>query len=162
MGKMTSAARARIERKLRTACANTPEANARKGRSRVTNGAELLPTTPGTSVWARLMRDVIASMQNHLGGEDNVSEPQRMLVRRVGAFEAELVHFEDKFARVRSEGGAPAPTDIDLYSKMASAQRRLLEAIGLSRVSRDCTPDLQSYMASKEYTDELELEPEDA
>ena len=109
--------------------------------SRLTNGrGDLLPSIDGRSTWARLMRDVIGSMMNHLGGEDYATEPQRMLVRRVAAFEAELVFLEDGFARTRSEGGAPDPVDLDLYSRMASAQRRHLEAIGLSRVPRDITP----------------------
>ena len=78
------------------------------------------------------MRDTIQSMLTHLGGEDYASEPQRMLSRRVGAFEAELIHLEDKFARARAEGREPVTADFDLYSRMSSAQRRLLEAVGLS------------------------------
>jgi hypothetical protein len=76
-------------------------------------------------------------MMAHLGGEDYASEPQRMLSRRVAALEAELIHLEDGFARCRSEGRAPDAADLDLYSRMASGQRRLLEAIGLQRVPRD-------------------------
>jgi len=108
--------------------------------SRLTNGHALLPGVDGRSTWARLMRDVIGAMTAHLGGEENVTEPARMLCRRIAAFEAELVHLEDGFARTRSEGRAPDPPDLDLYSRMASAQRRHLEAIGLQRVPRDITP----------------------
>jgi hypothetical protein len=85
------------------------------------------------------MRDCVLAMHAHLGGECNISEPQRMLSRRVAAFEAELVHLEDKFARARSKGKAPSKDDLDLYSRMSSAQRRMLEAIGLDRVPRDIT-----------------------
>ena len=113
-----------------------------KGRSRLTNSAGLLPTVDGRSVWARIMRDTLASMLAHLGGEDYASEPQRMLSRRVAALEAELIHLEDKFACARIEGGEPDPADLDLYSRMASAQRRHLEAVGLARVPRDVTPTL--------------------
>ena len=116
-----------------------------KGRSRLTNSAGLLPTVDGRSVWARIMRDTLASMLAHLGGEDYASEPQRMLSRRVAALEAELIHLEDKFACARIEGGEPDPADLDLYSRMASAQRRHLEAIGLQRVPRDITPDPLTY-----------------
>jgi hypothetical protein len=108
--------------------------------SRLTGRGDLLPSIDGRSTWARLMRDVIGSMTNHLGGDDYVTEPQRMLVRRVAAFEAELVHLEDVFARCRSEGHAPDPPDLDLYSRMSSAQRRMLETLGLDRVPRDVTP----------------------
>ena len=111
-----------------------------KARARITNGSDLLPTVDGRSIWARLMRDTLNAMLNHMGGEDNASEPQRMLARRVAAFEAELIHLEDSFARTRTEGGTPDVADLDLYSRMSSAQRRHLEAIGLDRVPRDVTP----------------------
>jgi hypothetical protein len=85
----------------------------------------------------------------HLGGEDRVSEPERMLCRRTAAFETELVFLEHKFARTRSEGGEPTPSDLDLYSRMASAQRRMLETVGMARTPHDITPSLQQYIASK-------------
>jgi hypothetical protein len=117
------------------------------GRSRLTNGVAILPTVDGRSVWARIMRDTLNAMLVHVGGEDYATEPQRMLSRRVAALEAELIFLEDGFARRRSEGGAPDTADLDLYSRMASAQRRLLEAVGLGRVARDVTPDPLTYAA---------------
>ena len=113
--------------------------------SRVTNGVGLLPSVDGRSTWARIMRSTLVAMLNHLGGEDNVSEPQRMLSRRVAAMEAELIHLEDHFARTRTEGGAPDTESLDLYSRMSSAQRRMLEAIGLDRVPRDISLDPLTY-----------------
>lgn len=117
-----------------------------KARSRVTNGVGLLPSVDGRSSWARIMRDTLSAMLTHLGGADLASEPQRMLARRVAALEAELIHLEDKFARARAEGREPNAADLDLYSRIASAQRRHLEAIGLQRVPRDITPDLSDYI----------------
>jgi hypothetical protein len=61
-----------------------------KGRSRISNGSTLLPTGDGNSIWARLMRDVLASLIVHLGGD--ASETQRMACRRIAALEAELEH----------------------------------------------------------------------
>ena len=110
-----------------------------EARSRITNGRDLLPSVDGQSVWARIMRDTIHAMHAHLGGEDNVSAPQHMLARRVAAMEAELIHLEDHLARTRTKGKAPAPNALDLYSRMAGQQRRILEAIGLDRVPRDVT-----------------------
>ena len=118
----------------------------RYGRSRLTNGTELLPNVDSRSTWGRLMRDVIGAMNAHLGGEENVSEPQRMLIRRTAAFEAELVHLEVGFAQARAAGEAPSANSLDLYSRMASGQRRILEACGLHRVARDVTPDLKQYL----------------
>jgi hypothetical protein len=56
------------------------------------------------------MRDIFDGMVYHLGGADYVSDPQRMTARRVAVMEAELIHLEDGFARVRAEGGEPAPS----------------------------------------------------
>jgi hypothetical protein len=129
----------------RTARANTAAVNPKKGRSRLTNGRDLLPGIDQRSTWVRLLRDVISAMYAHLGGEDLASEPQRMLVRRVACFEAELCHLEFAFAQARAEGRAPEAADLDLYSRMTSAQRRLLEACGLDRRPRDITPDPLEY-----------------
>src|SRR5262249_9162976 len=87
-----------------------PEAAARKpvatrksqGSARLTNGSELLPDVDGRSVWARLLRDTMGAMYRHLGGEDRVSETQRLAIRRVGALEAEMIFLEAKFAKARS------------------------------------------------------------
>jgi hypothetical protein len=86
-------------------------------RSRLTNGKDLLPGIDGRSTWARLMRDVNTNMMNHLGGEDYATEPQRLLVRRVAAFEAELIHLETAFSLARAAGRAPEASDLDLYSR---------------------------------------------
>ena len=64
--------------------------------------------------------------------------------------EAELIHLQDKIARARSKGKAPSMADLDLYSRMSSAQRRMLETIGLDRIPRDITLTLEQYVATKE------------
>ena len=132
-----------------------------QGRARITNGADLLPTVDGRSIWARIMRDTMGDMFSHLGGEDNMTAPSRMLSRRVGAFEAELIHLEDKFARARAEGREPEHADLDLYSRMSSAQRRMFEALGLERRQRDITPSLDAYITAKYSKADAELEPEE-
>ena len=108
-----------------------------KATSKVGTGKKLLPSVNGSTIWARLMRDTMRRIFAHLGGEENVSEPQRLLARRVATFESELIFLEDEFARQRSEGDQPSVSLLDLYSRIASAQRRHLEAIGLQRVPRE-------------------------
>jgi hypothetical protein len=78
-------------------------------RARITNGSKLLPTVSGTSVWARILKDTLDAMIIHLGGEDHVTEPQRMACRRVAVLETEMVHLEDNIGRLRCEGSAPPP-----------------------------------------------------
>jgi hypothetical protein len=59
--------------------------------------------------------------------------------------QTELELLEARFALA---GGAD-PTDLDLYQRTSANLRRLLEAIGIDRVPRDCTPNLQQYIDSK-------------
>ena len=120
-----------------------------KGRSRLTNNAGLLPTVDGRSVWARIMRDTLASMLAHLGGEDRATAAQCMAARRIAALEAELIFLEDGFARARSDGGAPDAADLDLYNRLSNGQRRHLEALGWQRAAKDVTPTLDQYLAAK-------------
>jgi hypothetical protein len=115
-------------------------------RSRITNGKRLLPSVHRQSAWARIMRDTMDAMLSHLGGPDNVTEPQRMAIRRIALLETELVHFEDTIGRERCEGRAPLPEVLDLYARLSNAQRRFCEALGWQRVPRDATMDIRSYI----------------
>jgi hypothetical protein len=76
-----------------------------------------------------------------LGGDDNVSEAERSIIRRVATLTVELELLELKFAKA---GGAEA-ANLDLYQRTAGNLRRLLEAIGLQRRARDVTPDPLTY-----------------
>lgn len=118
-------------------------------RSRITNGAKLLPHVDGRSTWAKLLRDTLDDLLAHCGGEDRVSEPERMTARRAAALEAELIHLEAKFATARMEGREPSAADLDLYARLTGHQRRLLETLGMERRIRDVTPSLAAYMAAK-------------
>src|SRR5262249_16590832 len=100
------------------------KAVALRHRSRVSNGSQILPTAHSQSVWARLLRDTRDLMVAHLGGEDMISETQRLAVRRVGSFEAELIFLEDKFAKARHAGSEPDRDDLLLYNTLANGQRR--------------------------------------
>lgn len=118
-------------------------------RSRLTNGSELLPDVDGRSTWARLFRDLLESMEAHVGGAGKQTEPERLISRRVAALEAELVAMESRFANLRMEGKQPSAGDLDLYSRMSNTQRRHLESIGIQRRPRDLVPDLRSYVEGK-------------
>lgn len=115
-------------------------------KSRLTNGSDLLPGTDGRSLWARMFRDVCETLAHHAGGQDRVSEPERMTIRRAAALECELVHFEGKFAECRAAGRAPDAADLDLYSRITNTQRRILETLGMAQRPRDVTPNLADYI----------------
>jgi hypothetical protein len=113
-------------------------------RSRVTNGTALLPGVDGRSPWVRRAKDIIAAHLSDCGGEDNTSAAERSIIRRASVLTVELERLEVKFATA----GEASPTDLDLYQRTAGNLRRLLEAVGLQRRSRDVTPSLAEYLAS--------------
>ncbi|MCQ0986491.1 hypothetical protein [Jiella marina] len=115
-------------------------------RSRITNGSAVLPGVDGRSLWVRRLRDVIAAHVSDLGGPDAISEAEHSIIRRVATMTVELERMEAKFA---TKGEACAK-DLDLYQRTAGNLRRLLEAIGMERRSKDVTPSLQTYMANRE------------
>ena len=103
----------------------------------MTNGA-ILPGM-GRSVWVRRLKDLIALHVTDLGGDQNVSEAERAIIRRAAVIITELERMERDFAR--SEG-APGLAELETYQRMANTMRRLLESTGLKRRARDITPPL--------------------
>ena len=121
--------------------ASTPtERRKSKGASRIGNGSTLLPSVDGRSIWARLLRDCYGALIGHCGGDQGISETQRMQARRASALEAELVYIEDRIASLRAQGAEPPAADLQLYCTLSNAQRRHCEALGWERTARDITP----------------------
>ncbi len=125
-----------------------PPADAQRSpalRSRVTNGKALFAQGgDARGPWARRLRDLLALHLSDLGGADATSEAERSIVRRASVIEVELERLEAKFA-----SGEAADRDLDMYQRAAGNLRRLLEATGLQRRSRDVTLTLQQYVAQK-------------
>ena len=66
------------------------------GKSRITNGKELLPSVDGRSIWARRFRDLISLHASDLGGTDCLSQAELSLIRRAAALTVELEHMEER------------------------------------------------------------------
>jgi hypothetical protein len=98
----------------------------------------------GQSAWNRSVRNTSAAMAQHLGGD--ITEPERMIIRRVAVIEAELAEMELKIAHDRFHKIEVEEKFLDLYGRMANAQRRFLETVGLKRVPKDVTPTLSEYL----------------
>jgi hypothetical protein len=114
-------------------------------RSRVTNGRSLLAGVDGRYYWCRRYRDLIALHTQDLGGDDNISEGERAILRRAATLIIELEGLEMTFARK----GASEPWQLELFQRTANTLRRLLESLGLQRRSRDVTPTLSEYLANR-------------
>ena len=117
-----------------------------KARSKVTNGY-LLPGVDGRSTWMRRLRDLISLHLADMGGEAAVSEAEKSIIRRACTLTVELERLELVFALA----GEAKPEQIDLYQRTANSLRRMLEAVGLQRRSRDVTPTLQDYLDEHGY-----------
>lgn len=114
-------------------------------RSAVTNGSSVLPGVDGRSTWVRRLRDLIALHVSDLGGEDQITEAERSIVRRAATLTVELERLEAKFA----QAGQAEAGELALYTTTSNTLKRLLEAVGLQRRPRDVTPDLQRYIAGQ-------------
>jgi hypothetical protein len=114
-------------------------------KSKVTNGRRVFAIGgDGRSGWTRRWRDLVELHVSDCGGAVSVSEAMISLCRRVAAIEVQLEQMEARM----SEGDLTV--DLDLYNRLAGNLRRMLESIGLQRVSRDVTPSLSSYIDAKE------------
>jgi hypothetical protein len=115
-----------------------------EARSRITNGAELLPGVDERSLWVRRFRELALHLSD-LGGPDNTSEAEQAIARRAACLVVELERLEQRFAlQGASEGG-----QLDQYQRVSNTLRRLLESLGLERRARDVTPvPVAQYVAS--------------
>jgi hypothetical protein len=114
------------------------------GRSRVGNGAKLLPATDGRSMTARRFKDLVYDIAGDLGGRDHLSTGEMQLIRRAAMLSAECERQEALAVREDVE------FDCDGYVVKVNALRRVLETIGLRRATRDVTPTLSGYLQAKE------------
>ena len=106
-------------------------------RSRISNGSCLLPGIDGRSSWVRRLRDLIQLHLADLGGDSEVSEAERSIIRRAAALTVELERMEIKFA----EAGAAQSNELETYQRCANTLRRLLESIGFERRPRELNPE---------------------
>jgi hypothetical protein len=107
----------------------------REARSRITNGAAFLPDVDHRSTWVRRCRDLIGLYLSDLGGDDNVSEGERSIVRRIAVMTVEIERVELRLAMCDE----PSDRLIDLYIRSSGNLRRMLETIGLERRAKDIT-----------------------
>jgi hypothetical protein len=113
-------------------------------RSRVTNGSTLLANVDGRTFWVRRYRDLNSLLlTDAAGGEENASEPVKMLARRAACLGVELERRE----MLMAQAGEATDNQLEIYSRTSNTLRRLLQTLGLERRTRDVTPTLSAYLA---------------
>ena len=110
-------------------------------RSKLTNGVDLLPGVDRRLPWPRRFRDLILEHTQDLGGPANVSAGDKYLIRRCAALNCELELLEHQFAA----NGSDLPS-LEVYQRASNSLRRILQALGLQRRSRDVTPSFGDLM----------------
>jgi len=112
-------------------------------RSRATNGSLFwVDDADGRSASARRFKDILAAVVADLGGASELSEAQRQLCRRVA-----LLSLQCEAEEGRAVAGEAI--DFDSYGTMVNVLARTLRTLGLKRIPRDVSLDLQSYLRAK-------------
>ena len=113
-----------------------------KFQSALTNGSVLIRGVDGRSAWMRRLRDLIANHISDLGGEDCISQSERILINRASMLTLQLEAMEQVFAR---NDGIAKSDQIETYQRCLNTLRRTLETLGLARRSK-ALPTLQEYI----------------
>jgi hypothetical protein len=132
----------------RTRAASGPLYN----RSRITNGQEILPDIDGRSAIARRYRDIANQIVTDQGGPDHCSESRLQLIRRFSAAAVLAEQLEASLARGEK-------VDIGEHALLVSTLVRVAQRIGINRIPRNMTPNLNEYL---EAHDDTQGEEEDA
>ena len=125
------------------------ESSARQahGRSRITNGRDVLPNVDGRSIVARRFRDIVSAMVADQGGTDQCSESRIQLIRRFAAAAVLAEQMEAELARGKS-------IDIREHALLCSTMVRVARQIGIERVPRNVTPSLSDYLELKAHEEQ--------
>jgi hypothetical protein len=109
------------------------------GRSRVSNGRDLLPDVDGRSAIARRYRDIASAILADQGGADHCSEARAQLIRRFAAAAVLAEQLESRLANGEE-------IDIAAHATLSSTLVRLAQRIGIDRRAKNITPSLRDYL----------------
>ena len=124
--------------------------DARRAKSRVSNGTEILPGVDGRSLVARRYRDITSAVIADQGGLARMSEARQQLIRRFAAAAVIAEQIEAKLANGEA-------VNIQEHALLSSTLTRLATRIGIDRRMRNITPSLQEYLAMKDQEDAVEI-----
>ncbi|SDR31262.1 hypothetical protein SAMN05519103_01925 [Rhizobiales bacterium GAS113] len=116
-------------------------------RSAITNGTAILAGVDHRAPEMRRLRDLIALHVSDLGGQENVSHAEAVLVRRASMLTLQIELMETGFAEHDFEA---TRQQLETYQRAANTLRRLLETLGLQRRPRHATPTLSEYLKGKQ------------
>lgn len=106
-----------------------PRPRSRNVQSRVTNGKALLTGIDGRSKWARRLHDLVANHVDELGGPNEVTQSQFLLIKSAANLTIAMEQLELEFAK---EGAANFAAMIG-YQTLLNSLRRVFETLGVER-----------------------------
>jgi hypothetical protein len=115
-------------------------------RSRVTNGADLLPGIDGRSALARRLYDVTCAIAADQGGTDRLSEARVQLIRRFAAASVLAEALEARLANGEQ-------IDVAEHAHLSSTLVRIAQRIGIDRRAKNIVPDLHDYLEGRATTE---------
>jgi hypothetical protein len=113
--------------------------NQMKIRSAITNGRYLFTDVDHRTKAMRRLRDLLAAHVSDLGGDDNITEAMRGLVRRASVLTLQAEMMEQRWA---SNGGQASAAELETYQRCTNTMRRCCESLGLNagRKMRELNP----------------------
>jgi hypothetical protein len=109
-------------------------------RAAISNGSSLGLGIDERGTWARRLRDLLRAHVSDLGGDDNLSEAERSLIRRASTLTMLCERLEQRFA---AHGGEASSAELADYGRAANSLRRILETIGLERRAKPVLTPLE-------------------
>lgn len=119
----------------------------RSTRSRITNGSHHFAYgSPADldSAWARRWRDLIAITSDALGGDSNLTEHKRVLIKQYASLCVALEQFNEAMFT------PDAPFDHDTYLRTCGALNRSARQLGLSKINDDDDADDSNFDVDRE------------
>jgi hypothetical protein len=109
------------------------------GRTRLTNGGDVLPNIDQRTAVARRYRDIISNLLSDQGGMEACAEVRLQLIRRF----AECCVLAEQMAARYAEG---EQINVAEHAQLTSSMVRVAQRIGINRRSKNVTPTVKDYL----------------
>jgi hypothetical protein len=123
------------------------------GRTKLTNGKELLPDVDGRSLLYKRFKEIARLVAADQGGLDALSEARVQLVRR---FAATCVMAEQLEANMCNG----LPIDINQHTALSGTLVKLGSRIGIDRRAKHITPNLTDYLELQSAPERVDRAPD--
>jgi hypothetical protein len=95
-------------------------------RSAQTNDPLLVRGVDGRSVVARRYRDIACALASELGGQDQLSEPAKLLIRQAAALTVQVEQVQAKIV-------AGEDVDLEQLTRLSNSSLRTLQRLGIKK-----------------------------